>query len=81
MHFQANAIWWEMQAWRAAGVPHREVLTAATVNGARVLRQADVGHLRPGARADFVLYRGDVGEGAFDVERVKAVARGGVLMR
>jgi imidazolonepropionase-like amidohydrolase len=81
MHFQANAIWWEMEAWRAAGVAHREVLTAATVNGARVLRQADLGHLRPGARADFVLYRGDVEDGAFDVGRVIAVARGGVLMR
>lgn len=32
MHFQANAIWWEMDAWRAAGVPHRDVLTAGTVN-------------------------------------------------
>jgi imidazolonepropionase-like amidohydrolase len=81
MHFQANAIWWEMEAWRAAGVAHREVLTAATVNGARVLRQADIGHLRPGARGDFVLYRGDVEHGPFDVERVTAVARGGVLMR
>jgi imidazolonepropionase-like amidohydrolase len=49
MHFQANAIWWEIEAWRAAGVAHREVLTAATVNGARVLRQADIGHLRHGA--------------------------------
>jgi cytosine/adenosine deaminase-related metal-dependent hydrolase len=51
------------------------------VNGARVLRQADIGHLRPGARGDFVLYRGDVEHGPFDVERVTAVARGGVLMR
>ncbi len=81
MHFQANAIWWEMEAWRAAGVPHRQVLTAATVNGARVLRQDDIGHLRPGARGDFVLYRGNVEKGPFDVGRVIAVARAGVLMR
>ena len=81
MHFQANAIWWEMEAWRAAGVAHRDVMTAVTMNGAQVLRQADIGHLRPGARADFVLYRGDVEQGAFDVERVRAVARGGVLTR
>jgi imidazolonepropionase-like amidohydrolase len=80
MHFQANAIWWEMEAWRAAGVPHRDVLRAATVNGARVLRQADIGHLGPGARADFVLYRGDVEQGAFDGARVLAAARGGVLV-
>ena len=81
MHFQANAIWWEMEAWRAAGVPPRAVLTAATAHGARVLRQAEVGHLRPGATADFVLYRGDAEQGPFDVARVIAVARGGVLMR
>ena len=81
MHFQANAIWWEMEAWRAAGVSHRDVLIGATVDGARVLRQSDIGHLRPGARADFVLYSGDVERGAFDVERVLLVARGGVLMR
>jgi hypothetical protein len=79
MHFQANAIWWEMEAWRAAGVSPREVLTAATVNGARVLRRDDIGHLRPGARGDFVLYRGDVEDGPFDVERVIAVGRGGVV--
>ena len=78
LHFQPNAIWWEMEAWRAAGVPHREVLIAVTEYGARVLRTQDVGNLRVGARADFVLYRGRVEEGAFDVERVVAVGKGGV---
>jgi imidazolonepropionase-like amidohydrolase len=81
LHFQPNAIWWEMEAWRAAGVRHREVLIAATETGARVLRQHDIGYLRPGARADFVLYRGNVEEGPFDVERVIAVGKGGVIMR
>jgi imidazolonepropionase-like amidohydrolase len=80
MHFQANAIWWEMEAWRAAGVPHRDVLVAATVNGARVLGLDDIGHLRPGARGDFVLYRGDIEAGPFDVERVVDVGRGGALV-
>ncbi|MFD1115150.1 imidazolonepropionase [Sphaerisporangium aureirubrum] len=32
-----------------------EALWAATMGGARALRRADVGHLAPGARADFVL--------------------------
>ena len=81
LHFQSNAIWWEMEAWRAAGVPHREVLIAATEHGARVLRMTDVGHLRAGARADFVLYRGNVEEGPLDADRVIAVGKGGVLMR
>jgi cytosine/adenosine deaminase-related metal-dependent hydrolase len=50
------------------------------VNGARVLRRTDIGHLRPGARADFVLYRGDVEAGPFDVDRVVAVGRAGALV-
>jgi imidazolonepropionase-like amidohydrolase len=79
MHWQANAIWWEMEAWRAAGVAPRDVLTAATEHGARVLSWPDVGHLRPGARADFVLYRGNVEDGAFDMARVSAVGKGGVV--
>lgn len=32
-----------------------EALTAATFGGARALRRSDVGHLMPGARADFVV--------------------------
>jgi imidazolonepropionase-like amidohydrolase len=80
LHFQSNAIWWELEAWRAAGVSHRDVLIAATEHGAQVLRMKDIGHLRPGARADFVLYRGNVEEGPFDVGRVLAVAKGGVLV-
>lgn len=79
MHWQANAIWWEMEAWRAAGVGPRDVLTAATEHGARVLGWPDVGHLRPGARADFVLYRGNVEDGAFEIARVRAVGKGGVV--
>lgn len=79
LHFQSNAIWWELEAWRSAGIRHRDVLIAATETGARVLRLNDVGYLRPGARADFVLYRGNVEEGPFDVSRVMAVGKGGVL--
>jgi imidazolonepropionase-like amidohydrolase len=79
LQFQSNAIWWEMEAWRASGVPARDVLIAATVGGARVLKLDDVGHLRPGARADFVLYRGSVEDGAFEVTRVRQVGKGGVL--
>jgi imidazolonepropionase-like amidohydrolase len=81
MQFQSNAIWWEMEAWRAAAVTHRDVLVAATVNGAKVLKRDDVGHLRPGARGDFVLYRGNAEEDAFDAGRVIAVGKGGVVFR
>jgi imidazolonepropionase len=33
----------------------QEAVWAATAGGARALRRDDVGHLRPGARADLVL--------------------------
>ena len=79
LHFQAGAIWWELEAWRAFGASHREALIAATENGARVLRDDDIGHLRAGGRADFVLYRGNVEEGPFESTRVLAVGKGGVL--
>jgi len=54
-------------------------LTAATEHGARVLRTSDVGRLAVGSRADFVLYRGNVEDGAFDMSRVIAVGKDGVL--
>ena len=79
LHFQANAVWWELEAWRALGASHREALTAATVNGARVLGASDLGRLTAGSRANFVLYRGDVEEGPFDQTRVIAVGKDGVL--
>jgi imidazolonepropionase-like amidohydrolase len=81
LQFQPNSIWWELEAWRAAGASHRDALIAATVNGARVLKLEDVGHLRPGARGDFVVYRGNVEEGAFDAARVIAVGKDGVVFR
>ena len=78
LHFPGGAIWWELEAWRALGATHREVLTAATAHGARVLRTVDTGHLAVGARADFILYRGDVEQGRFEIDRVLAVAKDGV---
>jgi cytosine/adenosine deaminase-related metal-dependent hydrolase len=79
LHFQAGAIWWELEAWRAAGASAREALIAATEGGARVLRASDIGRLTAGSRADFVLYRGNVENGAFEQARVLAVGKGGVL--
>ena len=79
LHFQGDAIWWELEAWRRLGVPHRAVLMAATAGGARVLRGMDVGRLEPGAIADFVLYRGHAERGGFEARRVRAVGKAGVL--
>ena len=81
LHFPADAIWWDLEAWRSLGVPHREVLIAATEAGARVLRTADTGRIAPGSRADVILYKGDVESGPFDVSRVIAVVKDGVRHR
>ena len=78
LHFPAGAIWWELEAWRSLGATHREALTAATEHGARVLRTADTGRLTVGARADFILYRGDVEQGPFELARVLEVVKDGV---
>jgi hypothetical protein len=79
LHFQAGAIWWELEAWRTLGASPRDALIAATENGARVLRDGDIGRLAVGSRADFVLYRGHVEQGPFDAARVLAVGKSGVL--
>ena len=81
LHFPAAAIWWELEAWRSLGATHREALVAATEQGARVLRATDVGRLTVGSRADFVLYRGDVEDGPFEMARVLAVTKDGVRYR
>jgi imidazolonepropionase-like amidohydrolase len=54
-------------------------LQAITVNGAKVLADDDVGTIRPGARADFLLYRGAMDRAEFDARKVTHVAKGGVL--
>ena len=78
-HPHSNAIWWELRAWVEYGATPDEALKAVTVNGAKVLKRDDLGVIRPGAVGDFVLYRGDVRTGDFDVRHVTHVAKGGVL--
>jgi imidazolonepropionase-like amidohydrolase len=74
-----EAIWWELRSWVEYGATPKQALAAVTVNGARVLRDDSVGVIRPGGRADFVLYRGDVARGDFEAGKVTHVAKGGVL--
>jgi cytosine/adenosine deaminase-related metal-dependent hydrolase len=79
LHFQAGAIWWELEAWRSTGTSHRDALVAATVNAARALRDPAAGRITAGGPADFVLYRGNAEEGAFELGRVLAVGKAGAL--
>jgi cytosine/adenosine deaminase-related metal-dependent hydrolase len=53
-------------------------LTAATEHGACVLRTTDTGRVTVGARADLILYRGDVEQGRFELARVLVVVKDGV---
>ncbi|MDX2153707.1 MAG: amidohydrolase family protein [Bryobacteraceae bacterium] len=76
----AGAMWREMEAWRSYGAPRETVLRAATRGGAEILGEREMGRIEKGARGDFVLYRGRVMEGAFEAGRVRAVAKGGVLL-
>jgi imidazolonepropionase-like amidohydrolase len=76
-HSQADSIWWELDTWRRHGVSADDALRGATSLAARMLRDPDVGHLRVGARGDFVLYRGRPDDGPFSVERVRTVGKGG----
>jgi cytosine/adenosine deaminase-related metal-dependent hydrolase len=78
LQFPSGAIWWELEAWRSTGASHREALRAATIGGARVLG-GEIGKLEIGSRADFVLYRGNVEDGRFELSRVMTVGKGGVL--
>jgi len=78
-HFHTGAIWWELNAWTAFGAKPRTALTAATATAANVLRDARAGSLKEGSYADFVLYAGDVEKGRFELGRVRAVAKAGVL--
>ena len=78
-HFHAGGMWWELEAWRAFGAGSRKALTAATTAAARVLRDQRAGVLQEGGYADFVLYSGDVEKGSFELRRVRAVGKAGVL--
>lgn len=78
-NFQADSIWWELENWRKLGVAPVEAIGAATMRGAALLRLPDAGAIKVGARADFVLYKGGLARGGFDVRRVRYVAKGGTL--
>jgi imidazolonepropionase-like amidohydrolase len=78
-HFHGDAIWWELRAWRDHGASVAQLVSAATVQPARLLRLPDRGALMKGARADFILYRGDLTGGELDVAKVSTVAKAGVL--
>lgn len=78
--FHTDAIWNEMAAWHAAGIALDDVLRAATWQPAQLLREPDIGRIDAGARADLLLYRGDIRRTGFDPARVDMVVKDGVVL-
>jgi imidazolonepropionase-like amidohydrolase len=79
-NFHADAIWWELRAWRdLGGREPAAILEAATTRPARLLGRLDIGALKAGARADFFVYRGDFAAGDFDATKARTVVKGGVI--
>ena len=77
--FHHDAIWHELTAWRAYGVSIEETIAAATEIPAGILDRRDTGVLQPGARADLVVYGGDISSTELSRDNVVAVVKGGVV--
>jgi imidazolonepropionase-like amidohydrolase len=67
----------ELEALVLMGVTPVEALRAATHEASGILGQGDLGHLDAGARADFVVVRGDPTQEITDTRQVEAVWLGG----
>ena len=80
-NFHYGSIWLEMRIWSEWGVPPETIIEAATSRGAEALGLDDIGRIAEGARADLVIYSGDILNGDFSADRVDAVTKGGVLYR
>jgi len=66
----------ELESWVKAGIPAPAVLTAATLGGARFLgREADLGTIAVGKRADLYLVDGDPLKNIGDIRRGRLVVK------
>jgi imidazolonepropionase-like amidohydrolase len=71
-----------LQAYQEAGMSPLEVLRAATVNAAALLGWSDrIGAIEAGKLADIIAVEGDPLKDVKDLQRVKFVMKGGVVIR
>ncbi|MGF1611640.1 MAG: amidohydrolase family protein [Kiloniellales bacterium] len=71
-----------VQMVRDCGLTPAEAIQAATLNGARLLRQADnLGSLEPGKYADIIGLNGDPLDDIEELRRVAFVMKGGVVVK
>lgn len=68
-------------AYQEAGMPTREILQAATLQGGRLLGDAGLGVLARGAHADIIAVRGDPLADLGAIERVVFVMKAGRIVR
>lgn len=74
------SVYAEMEAMRAAGLTPAQVLTAATLGGARAMgREKDLGTVEKGKLADLLVVAGDPLADIANLRKVKYVVRGGVV--
>lgn len=81
---RGNAARQLLASWREAGLAPRDILQAATINGARLLGAAagsGLGVLEKGAHADIVAVRGDPLEDLEALGQVVFVMKGGQVVR
>ncbi len=71
----------ELELYAEAGIPNLDVLGLATLGAARVAgREHDLGSIRPGKLADFILVAGRPDERMSDIRKVTKIVRGGALL-
>jgi cytosine/adenosine deaminase-related metal-dependent hydrolase len=71
----------ELELWQQAGLPPADILRAATLGSARVLkRDADFGTVAPGKLADLVLVDGDPVADVTALRRTVAVVKDGAVI-
>lgn len=70
----------ELELWNEAGIPAPEVLRAATLGSAEVMkRDGELGSVAPGKLADFVLVDGDPTTRISDIRRVVLTVKDGTV--
>jgi N-acyl-D-aspartate/D-glutamate deacylase len=61
-----------------AGFNLQEAVMIVTTNGAKVLERSDIGTIKNGKRADFVILNGDLGKDPRVIRQVEAVFKEGI---